>query len=109
MTARSNTGASMDGIQVHKGEAVPSTVSRGASGSHAVNPVAAKTTSHYIRALRRRFWMVLLIAVPLAIACSILVLKLPPVYMAKAEIEINPPGIDPELSALLTHEPGHRD
>ena len=53
--------------------------------------------------------MVLLIAVPLAIASSIVVLKLPPVYMAKAEIEINPPGIDPELSALLTHEPGHRD
>src|ERR1017187_890527 len=99
----------MDGIQVHKGEAVPSTASRSAPTSLAMNPAAAKTTSHYIRALRRRFWMVLAIAVPLAIASSILVLKLPPVFMAKAEIEINPPGIDPELSALMTHDPGHRD
>ena len=74
-----------------------------------MNPAAVKTTSHYLRALRRRFWMVLSIAVPLAIASSILVLRLPPVYMAKGEIEINPPAIDPELSALMTHEPGRHD
>ena len=53
--------------------------------------------------------MVLAIAVPLAITSSILVLRLPPVYMAKAEIEINPPAIDPELSTLVTHEPGRHD
>ena len=34
-------------------------LSRIAPTSLAVNPAAVKTTSHYIKALRRRFWMVL--------------------------------------------------
>jgi capsular exopolysaccharide synthesis family protein len=101
--------ASMDGIQVHKGDAGHLSVGCAAPNGLAVNPAAVKTASHYVKALRRRVWMVLLIAVPLAIASSILVLKLPPIYMAKAEIEINPPRIDPELSALVTHDPGRRD
>jgi capsular exopolysaccharide synthesis family protein len=74
-----------------------------------VNPAAVKTTSNYIQALRRRFWMVLSIAVPLAIAGTIAVLKMPPVYMVKAEIEINPPEPDPALGALLPHDVGRRD
>ena len=53
--------------------------------------------------------MVLSIALPLAIALSIMVLRLPPVYIAKGELEINPPAIDPQLSALMTHEPGSHD
>jgi len=52
---------------------------------------------------------VLAIAVPLAIASSIVVLKLPPVYLAKAEIEINAPEIDQVLSTLVSHDPGRRD
>ena len=109
MTARSVTEASMDKIQVHKGYAAPAAQIKSSPSSLAINPAAVKTTSHYIGALRRRFWMVLLIAVPLAIASSILVLRLPPVYVAKGEIEINPPSIDPVLSALMTHEPGRHD
>ena len=57
----------------------------------AVNPAAVKTTSNYLKALKRRFWVVLAVAVPLAITTSILVLRLPPVYVVRAEIEINPP------------------
>jgi capsular exopolysaccharide synthesis family protein len=53
--------------------------------------------------------MVLSIGVPLAIAAAILVLKMPPVYMVKTEIEINPPEIDPALGALMTHDIGRRD
>ncbi len=99
----------MDGIQVHKGYAAPAISSKNAPTALAINPATVKTTSHYLGALRRRFWMVLSIAVPLAIALSILVLRLPPVYMAKGEVEINPPAIDPELSALMTHETGRHD
>ena len=99
----------MDEIQVHHGYTAPAPLSKTAPAPLAINPAAVKTTSHYIRALRRRIWMVLSIAVPLAIGSSILVLKLQPVYLAKGEIEINPPAVDPELSALMTHEPGHHD
>jgi len=101
----------MDGIQACKGYPAPPDRSRSAPAPSplAINPAAVKTTSNYIRALRRRFWMVLAVAVPLAIASSIMVLKLPPVYMAKAEIEINPPEIDPALSTLVSHDPGQHD
>ena len=99
----------MDKIQVHKGYAAPAALRQSAPPSLPINPAAVKTTSHYLGALRRRFWMVLVIAVPMAIASSILVLRLPPVYQAKGEIEINPPAIDPVLSALMTHEPGRHD
>ncbi|MFI5456868.1 MAG: polysaccharide biosynthesis tyrosine autokinase [Isosphaerales bacterium] len=101
----------MDGIQGYKGYPAPPGRSRfnSAPSPLAINPAAVKTTSSYIRALRRRFWMVLAVAVPLAIASSIVVLKLPPVYMAKAEIEINPPELDPVLSTLVSHDPGRRD
>jgi polysaccharide biosynthesis transport protein len=99
----------MDGVLVHKRDAAPATFSKSTPSPLSTNSIEAKTTSDYIKALRRRFWMVLSIAVPIAIASSILVLRLPPVYMAKGEVEINPPAIDPELSALMTHDTGRHD
>ena len=86
----------MDGIQAYKGDAAPPSTSRPSiRRRRGVNPAAVKSTSNYLKALKRRFWVVLAVAVPLAITTSILVLKLPPVYMVKAEIEINPPELDP--------------
>jgi capsular exopolysaccharide synthesis family protein len=102
----------MEGIQAHeRGAAAPSTRRRASAAVPAPlapYPAAVKTTSSYLQALRRRFWMVLAVAVPFAVASSIVVLKLPPVYLAKAEIEINAPEIDPALSALVAHDPGAR-
>jgi capsular exopolysaccharide synthesis family protein len=74
-----------------------------------INPAAVKTTSNYVQALRRRFWMVLAVAVPLAIASSILVLRMPSIYQAKAEIKITPPEIEPWLSTLVSHDTGRHD
>jgi len=106
----------MDGIQIQKEYHAPPAPSRHvataavpAVSGLSINPAAAKTTSSYFQALKRRFWMVLAVAVPLAVASSIVVLKLPPVYMARAEIEIHAPEIDNGLSALMTHDPGRRD
>jgi len=101
----------MDRILTTKGYPAPANRSRAASAPAplATNLAEVKTISNYLSALRRRFWMVLAIAVPLAIASSIVVLKLPPVYLAKAEIEINAPEIDQVLSTLVSHDPGRRD
>jgi polysaccharide biosynthesis transport protein len=101
----------MDSIQPYKGDAPPPSTGRPPTSAslHFINPAAQKTTSHYFKAVRHRFWMVLAIAVPFAIVSSIMVLRLPPVYVVKAEIEINPPQLDPTLSALLTHEIGRSD
>ncbi len=101
----------MDTIQPYKGDAPPASTGRSPASvsPHFVNPAAQKTTSHYLKALRHRFWMVLAVAMPLAIATSIMVLRLPEVYLVRAEIEINPPQIDPMLSTLVTHEIGRTD
>ena len=53
--------------------------------------------------------MVLAVAVPLAVLGCIYALRLPPVYLVKAEIEINAPDYDPVLSTLVSHDIGRRD
>ena len=96
----------MDGIQAYKGDAAPPSPSRPsiALAPAAINPAAVKTTSNYLKALKRRFWVVLAVAVPLAITTSILVLRQPPVYVAKVEIEIKPPELDQWLTTLVATE-----
>jgi capsular exopolysaccharide synthesis family protein len=107
--ARTSKEAPVDAIQTYKGQAAPPSLARSAALPLAVNPAALKTTSNYLRALRRRIWAVLAIAVPVAIGASIYVLRLPPVYLVKAEIEIDPPEYDPMLSTLVSHDLGRHD
>jgi polysaccharide biosynthesis transport protein len=101
----------VDGIQAHKGDAAPASTSRPtiALSPVAVNPAATKTTSNYLRALKRRFWVVLAVAVPLAMTTSIMSLRQAPVYVATAEIEIKPPALDQWLTALVANETGHHN
>ncbi|MGP0069555.1 MAG: polysaccharide biosynthesis tyrosine autokinase [Isosphaeraceae bacterium] len=75
----------------------------------AVNPAIVKTPSNYLNALRRRVWVVLAIAMPLSIVACIYILRMAPVYLIKAEIEINPPEYDPALTALVSRDIGRRD
>jgi polysaccharide biosynthesis transport protein len=98
----------MDAIQTYRGYAPPSPL-RPAPGPPAVNPAAVKTTSNYLRALRRRVWMVLAVAVPIAVLGCIYALRVAPVYLVRAEIEINAPDYDPVLSTLVSHDIGRRD
>ena len=99
----------MDEIQTYREPAAPPNPTRPGPTAVIVNPATVKNTSNYLRALRRRFWMVLAVALPLAIGSSIVVLRMPLVYLVKAEIEINPPEVDPVFSTLVSHELGRRD
>ncbi len=101
----------MDAIQTYRGYPAASSPPRPPHipASLAVNPAAVKGTSDYLRALRRRIWMVLAVAVPLAVLACVYVLRMAPVYMVKAEIEINAPEYDTALSALVSHDIGRRD
>jgi polysaccharide biosynthesis transport protein len=101
----------VDGIQAYKGDAAPPSTSRPpiAGVPPLVNPAAVKSTSNYLTALKRRFWVVLAVAIPMAITTSILALKQPPVYVVRAEIEINAPDVDPWLSTLVATEGGRRE
>jgi polysaccharide biosynthesis transport protein len=110
MIHRRDTEAFMDRTQSYKENSALASVRRSQIVALPAHDLAAlKSPSNYFQALRRRAWMVLAIAVPLGIGASMLVLKLPPVYLARAEIEINPPEIDQVLSALVNHDIGRRD
>lgn len=106
----------MDAIQSYRGAHAPASASAPVAAAHArfvnptpvVNPAAVKGTSDYLRALRRRYWMVLAVAVPLAVLGCTLVLRMKPVYQVKVEIEINAPDYDPALSALVSRDISHR-
>ncbi len=98
----------MDGIQIQRGSVSPARHS-GSLEPAPIGPTVAKTTSDYVGALKRKIWLVLGIAIPLAVLSAIMILKMPAVYQAKTEIEIRPPEIDPHLSTLVGHEVGGRD
>jgi capsular exopolysaccharide synthesis family protein len=98
----------MDGIQSYPANPTTTTALRTA-GPLTILPNVVKTPSNYLRALKRRVWMVLALAVPMASLACIYVLRLPPVYLVKTEIEINAPDFDPALSTLVSHEVGRRE
>ncbi len=77
--------------------------------SPSVNPAAMKGPSNYLRALYRRVWLILAVAVPMAIATSIWALRQPRIYQAVAEVTIEPPQFNPVLSALVSHDLGRHD
>src|ERR1700733_4910330 len=90
----------MDGIQSYAGGSrslVATVHSCGAS------PSSIKSASDYVRAIRRRIWLVLAIAIPVATAGTLLVLRLQPVYMVTAWIEIKPPRVDPIITGILSN------
>jgi len=109
----------MDGIVPFRDQPASSALSPSASASrHApmavpaslsINPAAVKTPSDYLRAMRRRIWLILAVAVPMAIATSSWALRQPRIYQARAEITIEPPEFNPVLSTLVSHEIGRHD
>ncbi len=110
MIHRRNTEAFMYRTQGYKENSALASVRRSQIVALPAQDLAAlKSPANYFQALRRRAWMVLAVTAPLAIVASMVVLKLPPVYLARAEIEINPPEIDQVLSALVNHDIGRRD
>ncbi len=75
----------------------------------APNPAAIKAPSDYVRALKRRFWLVLMVGVPLSTLVALFVVRQPAYYQASAMILIEPPQYDPVLSGLVSHDVGRSD
>lgn len=73
------------------------------------NPAASKAPADYLRAIRRRIWLVLAVAAPLGVASTVWSVRQPAIYQAKAQIRIEPPQYDPLLSTLVSHEVGRQD
>ncbi len=113
----------MDDLAPYRGEAAPIAPSpRLAAGAYPAaavatvvasplgpDPAAVKTPAHYLGALRRRFWLALLIAVPLGTLTSIYALRRPKIYQAVGQIRIEAPHYDSALSALVARDMGKPD
>ena len=70
------------------------------------NPAAVKTPSDYVRALRRRIWLVFMIGVPLSIASAGYAVHQKAVYRAGSQIVIKPPQYDPMLETMIQQQRG---
>ena len=68
------------------------------SGAHALPP---KTSADYLRAIRRRAWLVVAVGVLVSVGGTLLVLRMPAIYRATAEVTIEPPRYDHFLSKII--------
>ena len=101
----------MDGIQPYVAPGPPRpAMSPGHAHPHVhAGGATAKTPSDYLRAMRRRAWLVLAVGVPLAVLGSLWVVRQPNVYRATTQIQIEAPQFDPVLTTLLSTTVGHHD
>ena len=90
----------MDGIQPHVGGPRPLVATVHSGGA---SPSSVKSASDYVRAIRRRIWLILAVAIPIATAGTLFVLRLQPVYSVTASIEIKPPRVDPIITGILSN------
>ena len=98
----------MDGIQPFPGapgpiqHLVPPFPSAGnllaPSSAHHLLP---KTPADYLRAVRRRAWLVLAFGLFVSVGGTLLVLRMPAIYRATAEVTIEPPRYDHFLSKII--------
>ncbi len=100
----------MDGIQPYAPHNRPPAVAHHhahtPSAPAPANPAAVKTPSDYVRALRRRIWLVFMIGVPLSIASAAYAVHQKAVYRAVSQILIKPPQYDPMLETMLSQQSG---
>jgi polysaccharide biosynthesis transport protein len=88
----------MDGIQPYASGPRPLVAT---VHSTPFSPSSVKTTSDYLRAVRRRIWLVLAVAIPFATVGTLLVLRLPAIYQVKAQIEVKQPRVDPNIDKMV--------
>ncbi len=99
----------MDGIQPYAAHTTVRPTIAAPVGGAPSNPAAVKTPSDYIRALKRRVWLVLMVGVPLGILASVYVMRQPSIYRATATVRIEPPQFDPGLATLVSHDVSRQD
>ncbi len=106
---------SMDGIQPYAVAPSPAhhpaapVAAHPAPGPHfAASPpshaLPVKTTGDYLRAIRRKAWLVVAVGVLVSVAGALLVLRMPAVYKATAEVTIEPPRYDQGLGRIMKAE-----
>ncbi len=90
----------MDGLQTYQGPNRPIVAHVQAP---AAPPSATKAPSDYIRAVRKRIWLVLALAIPVGTLGTLYVLRMPAIYSTFAMIRVKPPKMDPSVARLVGH------
>ena len=100
----------MDGIQTYSATNHPAQPSsarpivatvHAPTGHPGGNASAVKLPSDYLQAIRKRIWLALLIAIPIASAGTLVVLRMPAIYSVTAMMSIEPPKTDPAIRNLV--------
>ena len=89
----------MDGIQTYAGPSRPLVATVHPAGP---SPASVKAPSDYLRAVRRRIWLILALALPISTAGTLYVLKMQSIYLVTARIEIKAPKVDPAIAQIVT-------
>lgn len=103
------------GLPAHPSDRAPAPASSPTLSVHAGHPAGfghspghpqgqGKGAGDYLRALRRRFWLLTLVTGLMMTVGTVVVLKQKPVYRASAQIEVMPPQFDSILASLLADE-----
>lgn len=61
----------------------------------------AKTPADYLRAIKKRFWVILALAVPIIVVATLYVLRMPAVYSVMAEVVIEPPHPNASVISIV--------
>jgi len=89
----------MDGLQAYAGPP-----RNPGLHTHQVSSKPTKAPSEYLRAIKRRLWLVLAVAVPISILGAIWTARQPNIYSVKSQIMIEPPSFDPHLASLIAKD-----
>ncbi|MFO0960533.1 MAG: polysaccharide biosynthesis tyrosine autokinase [Isosphaeraceae bacterium] len=89
------------GLPSHPHSAVPTIPIH---GGHPAAHGSTKTAGDYFRAMYKRAWLLLGLAVPVAVGGSLFVMRMKDTYRTQAQITIEPPHFDDTLLGLLTHQ-----
>lgn len=99
----------MDGIQPVAGPAGGPLGRAAAWHGPSLNVHPAKSPADYVRALRRRGWLVLLLSLAVGLAGAVWTMRRPSIYRVTAQILIEPPQFDAILTSIVSHEIARHD
>ncbi len=80
---------------------LPNPASASATPLSLTSSTVSKGPGDYLRAIRRRFWLVLAVAGFVGLVGGIVVVRQQPIYRATARVRIDPPRFDDILSSLV--------
>ncbi len=94
---------------IHRETSLAATPITPVASAHLPAALPPKTLADFTRAVKRRFWLALLIATLIATAGSIHAIRRPDIYQTSAELQINPPQFNPMLASMFGSEMQTRD